>query len=100
MLDLLPVDPHPELVAIQSPTPREVARGLLSWGGCCPMRTGSVPSRSVRGALMATLPEIRVNVSPDVTRLHSLLALIEKHAGALRADLEEWMAAVGDSGGV
>ena len=40
---------------------------------------------------MATLPEIRVDVTPDVARLHSLMALIEKHAGAFRADLEEWM---------
>ena len=33
ILDALPVDPHPELVAIQSPTPREVAQwaALLGW---------------------------------------------------------------------
>ncbi len=40
---------------------------------------------------MAALPEIRVDVTPDVTRLHALVALIERHAGAFRADLEEWM---------
>ncbi len=32
-LEMLPVEPHPELVAIQSPTPREVAQwaALLGW---------------------------------------------------------------------
>ena len=51
---------------------------------------------------MAVLPEIRVDVTPDVTRLHSLVAIVEKHAGALRADLEEWMRqdAGNDAGGV
>lgn len=32
-LEALPVEPHPELVAIQSPTPRQVAEvaALLGW---------------------------------------------------------------------
>ena len=40
---------------------------------------------------MATAPEIRVDITPAATRLHALMALIERHAGAFRADLEKWM---------
>ncbi len=33
ILDALPVEPHPELVAVQQPTPRQVAQyaALLGW---------------------------------------------------------------------
>ena len=50
---------------------------------------------------MAAAPEIRVDVTPDATRLHALMVLIEKHAGAFRADLEKWMDGEGEpTGGV
>jgi hypothetical protein len=38
-----------------------------------------------------------IEVKVDVARLHALAALIEKHAGAFRADLEKLMA--GEPGG-
>ena len=35
-------------------------------------------------------PDIRIRVIPDVTRMIGLLAIIEEHASALRASLEEF----------
>lgn len=32
-----------------------------------------------------------ITVEPDVKRLHAFAALVEKHAGAFRADLEKLM---------
>ena len=40
---------------------------------------------------MAEIREIKVPVTPDLRRLHALAALVEKHAGAFRADLERLM---------
>ena len=37
------------------------------------------------------MPEIKVPVTPDLARLHAFTVLVEKHAGAFRADLEKLM---------
>lgn len=34
---------------------------------------------------------ITVDVAPDLERMHALAALVEKHVGAFRADLEKLM---------
>jgi hypothetical protein len=51
---------------------------------------------------MAVVPKIRIPVMPDLARLHALAVLVEKHAGAFRADLEKLMGqgAEDETGGV
>ena len=51
---------------------------------------------------MAVVPKIRIPVIPDLARLHALAVLVEKHAGAFRADLEKLMGQDSDepAGGV
>lgn len=40
---------------------------------------------------MAIIPGIRLPITPDLSKVHALVVLVEKHAGAFRADLEEMM---------